>query len=400
MGRIWFAILMGLGLLAAGPGVRAAELSAEQLVLLKLFGHDPIVPEMFTPGFLAQVSIGQVLAVFDKTRATVGPPESIEASGKGYVVHTATYTVPVDLGLDPSGRIGALLLHPAVPTFSSADAVLAALRGLGGDVAYLVTRNGQPLHAAGAERPLAVASAFKLAVLAALADEIAAGRIGWDQVVRLTPGQVSLPPGMLQNLPPGSPLTVHTLAAFMVAESDNTATDMLMDLVGRDRVAARLGVDFVLRTGEFFKLKADPALRLRFAGADVAGRRAAIAQMAGMPLPDPADVMAPLDDGIEWYAPLTRLCALAGDVARLDVFAINPGVARRTDWSNIAFKGGSEVGVASLVSALTDMAGNRYCVAVTWNDHQALDETRFTALYGALLDQLRKPSAGAASGPP
>ncbi|HVX80292.1 MAG TPA: serine hydrolase [Devosiaceae bacterium] len=376
-------------LVLAGGVARADDFTPAELVLMKLFGSDPITPEMFTANFLAQVSMPQILSVFAKTRATVGPPVSIEEAGNSYIVHTATYRIPVDIGLDPDGRVAALLLHPAVPTFATIDDVFKAIDALKGQAAYLITRNGEVLHAKSQTQPLAVSSGVKLAVLAAVADEIAAGRLAWDTIVRLGPNDISLAPGVLQTMPPGSPLTVHTLAAFMISQSDGTATDALLDLVGRDKVAREAGTDFVLKTSEFFKLKADPALRLRFTGADTSAEKLKVAaDMAKMPLPNPADTGAPLDSGVEWYMPATRLCELIGKVAGLDVFVMNPGVARPNDWTQIAFKGGSEVGVASLTSALTDKAGNRYCVTMTLNDRTALDEDRLTSLYGALIDKL------------
>lgn len=389
MQRVAIAVLALMLLLGGAFRAAAADFTDEQLVLMKLFGPDPITADMFTSAFLTQVSMAQVLEVFSRTRATVGPPVSIEQSGtSSYIVHTATYQVPVDIELDPNGRIAALLIHPGSPNFASIEAVLQAIDGLKGRVSYLVTRDGSVLHARAQTQAMAVGSGFKLGVLAAVADEIAAGRLAWDSVVRLKADEVSLPTGEVQNMPVGSPLTIHTLAAFMVSQSDNTATDVLMDLVGRDKVAQKLGVDFPLKTTEFFKLKADPALRLRFTSADAAGRLKAANEMAALPLPDAADVGAPLDPGIEWYLPASRLCALAGEVAGLDVFEINQGVARKPDWTRIAFKGGSEVGVASLTTDLIDQAGHHYCVSLTENDRQPLDEPRVTALYGALVGKL------------
>ena len=110
--------------------------------------------------------------------------------------------------------------------------------------------------------------------------------------------------------------------------------------------------------------------------------------MAALPLPDAADIGAPLDPGIDWYLPASRLCSLVHEVAGLDVFSINPGVASKANWARIAFKGGSEVGVASLTSALTSKAGDEYCVSVIWNDSKLLDEERFTSLYGSLIAKL------------
>jgi hypothetical protein len=158
-------------------------------------------------------------------------------------------------------------------------------------------------------------------------------------------------------------------------------------------VAQRLGARFVLKTTEFYKLKADPARQLRFVGADDAGRQEIAAELANQPLPSPTDVVGPLTDELEWYVSPSALCRLMDDVGDLDVAAINPGVAQRQDWRRIAFKSGSEVGVASLTSRLTAEDGTRYCATVTVNDHKPLDETRVTALYSALVAQLAKLAA-------
>ena len=44
----------------------------------------------------------------------------------------------------------------------------------------------------------------------------------------------------MQDWPPGAAVTVETLATLMISVSDNTATDTLIRLVGRERVEARL----------------------------------------------------------------------------------------------------------------------------------------------------------------
>jgi beta-lactamase class A len=390
MRQLVVTIVLAIMLLAGIAPARADSSPMGQQMLMKLFGTEPITAEMFTPGFLAQASMDQIVGVFKETRARVGAAISVERSGPGYLVRTARFNIPVDLGLDAAGHVASLLIRTPVEVFASLEDVLGTIDQLHGKVGYLITRNGAVFRARGQTTQLAVSSGFKLGVLSALTDEIAAGRLGWDRVVTIAPAEMSLAPGLLQTFPISSPLTVHTLAALMVSQSDNTATDVLMDLVGRDKVAAKLGVDFVLTTAEFYKLKADPALKLRFAAAAAAGRRKASADMAAMPLPDPGDADGPLDPGIEWYLSSTRLCQLIGQVADLDVFSINTGVARKADWPQIAFKGGSEVGVASLTTQLTDKAGNSFCVSLTVNDSKPLNEAQVTSLYSSLIDKLEE----------
>ena len=401
MRRLVFLALLLLAPLVIGIiPARAAQATPEQAMLMQLFGSAPITADMFTPEFLARAPIGQIRDIFSKVRAAVGPALSVEKTENGFVVRTARYAVPAEITLAGDGRVDSFMLRQPQENFAAVPDVLKAIDGLPGQVAYLVTRNGASVAERAQDQPLAVFSGFKLAVLAALDDEIKAGRIRWDQVVRLDRLNISLTPGELQDFAPGSPVTVHTLAALMTAQSDNTATDQLIDLIGRDKVAARLGGRFVLKTTEFYKLKADPARQLRYIGGDDDVRRQIAGGLADQPLPAPADVMAPLTDKLEWYLSSNDLCRLIGAVGDLDVAQINPGVARRADWRRIAFKSGSEVGVASLTSLLTAEDGTRFCVSLTVNDHKALDEARVTALYSALVALLAKPGATAAPATP
>ena len=70
--------------------------------------------------------------------------------------------------------------------------------------------------------PIAVGSTVKLAVLAALEQEVEKGRLSWTSIVDLKPEWKSFPSGILREWPDGSPLTLHTLAALTIALSDNT----------------------------------------------------------------------------------------------------------------------------------------------------------------------------------
>ncbi|TGD44549.1 hypothetical protein EEB11_02875 [Pseudotabrizicola sediminis] len=82
-----------------------------------------------------------------------------------------------------------------------------------------------------------------------------AGQRDWADVVRLDSHNTSLPSGLMQDWPVGSSVTLHTATLLMIAESDNTATDLLIDLLGRDRIAARLGLatQDLLTTREFLR---------------------------------------------------------------------------------------------------------------------------------------------------
>ena len=83
----------------------------------------------------------------------------------------------------------------------------------------------------------------------------------------------------------------------------------------------------------------------------------------------------------EWLISSRDLCRLIGKVRDLDLMQINPGLADRANWDEIAYKGGSETGVLNMTSLVTDAEGQRFCLTATWNDAAALDEPRFYDAY-------------------
>jgi hypothetical protein len=122
---------------------------------------------------------------------------------------------------------------------------------------------------------------FKLFILAELDRQVRAGERRWSDVAPLS--RKSLPSGMLQDWPEGAPLTLHSLAALMISQSDNSASDTLLHLLGREKVEALLPALGLrnpaanrpfLSTLEAFALKGDDdVLTRRWLATDEAGRR-------------------------------------------------------------------------------------------------------------------------------
>lgn len=361
----------------------------EQDALRGVLNKETINEQMFAPSFLAQLSFKQIQAITSKILSSIGTPTKILERGKDYLVETRTHEMPITIALSENGKIIRLFFRPAILTGQNNTVILEKINRLGGDIAYLVIRDDKILHQQNANEKLAVGSAFKLGILAALAEKIEGGEARWDDVVRLKAGQISLPTGMLQKMPLDSPFTLHTLASFMISISDNTATDILLDFVGRKAVAVKLGVDFVLKTREFFTLKADAKLRKRFLAGDNEAKIKLAAEIAKLPQPDIGKVSAHHNKGVEFYVPLTRLCALITEVSALDVMSINPGLADPEDWQHVAFKGGSEQGVLNFTTQVTGKNGTNICVAFTWNAKHTLDLTKAGSLVSALIKNLR-----------
>lgn len=374
-------------------GEARAQALTPQQALERLFRERPVKAEWFAPSFLAQVSAVQVEQILAQLTGALGAFERVEREDGRFLVVLERGVLPAVASLDEQGRFTALWFDAPRARLSGVDAALAAFRELPGRVSVVVVEDGQLRAAIAPDEPLAVGSAFKLAVLAALHQQVQAGERRWEDVVALRPQWRSLPSGMLQDWPPGAPVTLYTLAALMISISDNTAADALIDVVGREAVERLAGRNRpLLTTREAFLLKApgNEALAEEFRKADEAGRRAVLARLAGLG-PPPAEafgteVRAP---DVEWFFTGQELCALMDRVQDLPLMGINPGPARPGDWAAVAFKGGSEPGVLNLTAGLVTKDGRRLCVAATWNDERPLDEARFFSLYSGLLDVLR-----------
>ncbi len=136
---------------------------------------------------------------------------------------------------------------PAGSTSAGAAAwapIARSLGELGRQTSLLAARVGDdrtcaPVHAEAATTVRPIASQFKLFVLGALAEAVAAGDLAWAQQVAV-PDVRSLGnegvDGALQAAPAGAEFPLEHVATQMIAISDNTATDLLIDLVGRGAV--------------------------------------------------------------------------------------------------------------------------------------------------------------------
>ena len=85
-----------------------------------------------------------------------------------------------------------------------------------------------------ADDPYFTASTFKVPILVELYRQVDAGIVDPASRLELTDEVRSPGGGTLKELDSGLRLTIHDLAMLMIIVSDNTATDMLYNLVGRD----------------------------------------------------------------------------------------------------------------------------------------------------------------------
>jgi beta-lactamase class A len=387
-------LLATLALADDAPGPVAAQPLTPREALARLFTAERLEPDWFTAEVLAQAPITQLQMIIDGLRDSLGAFEGVNEAGGAYEVVFSGGVVPARITLDAQGRIAGLFFSPPrARSTGGPEALVQELAALPGSVSVLVLEDGRERVARHADAPGAVGSTFKLAILAALRRQIDAGQRSWSDVVELRPEWKSLPTGILQTWPDGTPITLATLAALMISQSDNTATDALLFTVGREVVEEESPRNRpFLSTREAFVLKgsANRDLLDRFRAGGEAERRVVLGETAARPLPAAAEFDGgPVATDIEWFFSARELCGLMERVADLPLMGINPGLASRNDWTRVAYKGGSEPGVLNTTHWTQAKDGRRVCISATWNHDARLDDTRFFALVGGLLDTLK-----------
>lgn len=378
----------------------------------------------FSPAFQAAVpkpafdSVGAQLAATGGKLLAVASVNAVTPFSGVVRIRAEKGVVVFNLTVDPAAPhlVTGLRYTGMESEEKSLAEVTAALDKLPGATGYAFARlgNGAPslTLAHNADQRFAVGSAFKLLILAELVRATNAGTRKWDDLVTLD-GR-PLPGGGYTARPAGTQVSLRELATQMISISDNSATDILLSELGRERVEAMLGVTGVtpdtrnipyLSTLEAFKLKwlQDGALADKYNALDDKGQRtmldgevlnadiAPLVKMAGVPsLPSRIDT-------VEWFfspADLIRVMDWLrrnseGDRGK-DVRAVlskNPGISiDKTQYAWVGFKGGSEPGVINLTLLLQGTDGAWYAASASWNDTTApVEDMRFAMLMAALV---------------
>ena len=379
-------------LVPAGASAQEVDVRA---ALERFFSAEELQEDWFAESFLDAVPFAQIPLIRDRMTADLGAYRTLRRDDDRWMALYEKGRLPALAQVDAQGRFVGLRLLTPVPLVASFEELAERVGAMPGRSALLVSVDGEDQLALAADEPLAVGSAFKLVVLKALAEEIEAGRRAWDDTVELGAEHRSLPSGRLRNWPAGSPLTLHTLAAGMIAESDNTATDALVHVLGRERVeqADPSGRNRpFLTTAEAFRLK-DPAhaeFLERWRTGDEEQRRRILAEMADLPLPS-VDLFLgePRATDVEWFLSARELCALIDAVAALDLTTINPGVVVPEEGERVAYKGGSEPGVLNLTTWIRLADGREGCVCLTREDEKAVDLEDASGLVAGAAELLR-----------
>ena len=402
----------------ASPELRAA---ADRVVALLKVQAQPA--DLFTRAFRAQVPDTQIAAVVQQFTAQYGAVQRLDAiepsSPQAGIIHVRyeRAVVHMQLAIEPAAPhlISGLLLTGADMAGDTMAAVLAELAALPGQVNFAVARlgDGAPVlvSSLNPDRPLATGSTYKLFILAELSRQVQAGQRHWSDVVSVD--RSSIGGGTIAGFPRGAPVTLHTLASLMISVSDNTATDILLHVAGRENVERTMAAAGVrdsarnrplLSTLELGLLKAAPANAFAlWQQADEATRRQLLANKYAATDASRIDIALfagnPIRiDTLEWFATAADFVRVmdwlrlhADDTAKA-ILAINGGLPQqaRAALQYAGFKGGSEPGVANLTYLVQTRSGAWYALSAGWNNPAApVDANRLAGLAARAIQLLR-----------
>ena len=385
------------------------------------------VEDIFSAQFLTAVPAAQLTLMFDQIQQQFGPVLSVYA-----VERTGPYRARVSFRFETAVGSGDLVLNPAAPhrieglllndfevTGDEIGAIKADLEALPGEVGvYFGSLDGSyPRLEINADTQLAIGSTFKLYVLSALTREMEEdnGRY-WDEIflvrdvclqTRCEKTGRSFPSGIIQDWPAPLPMTIQSLATLMISQSDNTATDALIEYLTEERVvremiesghsAPQLNQPF-LTTQQMFKLKAssdDVIEAYRKADLEEKYEIAWAAQDREITQDDVNASFAagPRAIDIEWFASAHDLRRLLAYIPQdkhgitRQILAIQPSVSPKAaaNYGPIFYKGGSEPGVLNYTWLLRSIYGWEV-LTMSWNNPDAvLGEGRFHFLAQRLL---------------
>ncbi len=360
----------------------------------------------FNAKFVEAVPPAQLLTGFAQMRAD-GPytVSSIEKSSDYALVvvvdgRASQLRTSIAIEPEPPHLISGLFFAPAArpEPVTSWEALDERLRRAAPEVGFLaaeiVDGKCRPVHAIDLDAPLSLGSAFKLYVLGAAADTVRAARLSWTTPVEIREDARVHTSARTEPVPTGQTRPLEELARHMIEVSDNTATDLVLGAVGRERVEAvqaEMGMAEPARNVPFLSTRemslikfgrprlVDEYLSLRpegrraFLDDRLAGRPANIGDLDLAPRPVAVDT-------VEWFGSAHDLCrahvtlqSKGPEVRR--ILGHNPGIPFGRDAVYVAFKGGSEPGVLAGSWYVEHRDGRRFAISVLLRNREGAIET-------------------------
>ncbi|MBL0927424.1 MAG: serine hydrolase [Phycisphaerales bacterium] len=274
-----------------------------------------------------------------------------------------------------------------------------------------------PIHEHRTGERFNIGNAAMLFVLGAAVERVELGQATWNDKVTVKDELRSVPKNISDQLVTGLPTTLANLVIPMLAYTDNTAADHVIDFLGRGNIekwiaekhpASAAGLRPLLATREFFRIKlaADGDLVKRYAAADENTRRQMLdGEIARTTIDDTLYngwAQPQYNDSVGWFAAASDI---AGELARLYQYSLRPAQEAvrqaltgteevpfdRRIWRAAAYRTGGEPGVLAVWMLLERADGEMRLVVLAINSKAAaVDNEKVFPMFFRLLELLSR----------
>lgn len=430
MFRVRFFVLILMAILSLNSPAYAddAILDAAKFICAQISLNPQLQFEQrFSPSFRAAISAERVRQILVSIFQQDGSCQNISVISKDQIknktvkikMKTQTTNQKVKLVVDDQGLISGLMFDGSDKTqehITDIKTLATAYEKIG--PIYSVVLNdletSSNLISVNENIPIALGSEFKLYILNRLVLDIFEKKYQWSDEIKLDEAQKSFPSGVMQNWPAGKSYSIEQYAGLMISKSDNTATDHLINFIGRVRIEESMrGLNsFLEQTLPFMKTM--DLFRVRTLNEDQVNKYMNLGYEQRIEFlstleksTSREDIMKNLKDSpediakIEWFASTQDICRVVqklyesskADSKVLNIMSLSvPFVWLEddADFDYVGYKGGSEPGVMTMTFLLKSKKQKWYCLSMGINNSQRdFDQLQAGDVFHATLDYAR-----------
>ena len=226
-------------------------------------------------------------------------------------------------------------------------------------------------YALGADTKVRTASTIKLPIICALASQVEAGRVKWDDRLIIRAEDKVGGSGVVRELADGTTLSVLDLATLMIVVSDNTATNLILDRISADAVNEYLDTIGLRETRALRKVRGNASSPPMAAGWSKAGELESNKRF-GIGVSTPREMVRLLE--------LLEKGSVVNPEASKTILGIlrrqqyKDGIGRRTRGFDVSSKSGALDALRSDVGIVYTKAG-RVAIAITVDEMPVADYT-------------------------
>ncbi|MFC3832880.1 MULTISPECIES: serine hydrolase [Deinococcus] len=366
----------------------------EAALLYEIFSGKRII-DFFSNATKTTVDVIEIQEKLEKILQMSGKLLSVEPSGDLWRVNFRTRVLLVRIVVNALMKISDLRVISMMDVCESIDSICDEIRDFGDCVSFSITRNGLEVQNHRVDSQMQIASLFKLFIAREYLD-LKKNYSDFDnRIIKIDSAMVSLQTGILQDFPDKTYINYNMIFNLMLCLSDNTAADMLLDIVGRSSIEKYLSESSIpaMKTRECYVMNTyyEKYADLWFAS-DYHTR---LKVLASTPYDTPSILhfyREMIGTPIGWYSTAKKINNVMSDLIECSIlgFGKPPIIFDVNRFTFFRYKGGSSPGVYAVSISLKCHSSDLYTMTFILNNF--LSHMDFDTMQRKLIALIRKMS--------